>query len=181
MDLIIGPYTYRQLQDYYKLVFSMSPFEALLCADESDAFVLHIGSSDECGHAIGLKPDIDTNSFLVYDSHNEVVMRIEDELLYDIVLQFASAQPSRCRLLRVMAEDSDLIVEDSRCLELRMGAKCSKDKTVRKKATARCAKVAKKNVSKSDTKGVKGKSPSDGSGGNPEEVCNAWHGKFRAF
>ena len=125
VNLVNGPYTYRRLQDYYHLRFKDVPLEELLCPDEGDAFILHCGLRDHCGHAIGLKSLCSAKSFLLYDSHNDCVMRISDELLYDIATQLSSAA-GRCWLLRVAAEgDVELgfaNAEGADCLHLSAGA-----------------------------------------------------------
>ena len=120
-----GPFTYRQIQDYYHLVFEQVAFEELLCSDAAARFVMHYGAAGQVGHAVGLEPVLETNTFLIYDSHTAYALRISDEVLYDLTLPFGSP-PHACCLLRVTerfaqeeeARDAAVVVE---CLDRAAG------------------------------------------------------------
>ena len=117
-----GPYTYRSLQNYYHLDFTLAPFEELLCADSCDKFLFHFGKCGTCGHAIGLIPEVGAKSFLIYDSNLEFVHRISDELLYDLVLQSESTS-RQCWLIRVSEGDPQILQDNDEFLDISAGAK----------------------------------------------------------
>ena len=67
---------------------------------------MHFGGHDKCGHAVGLLPEVDTHSFLLFDSHHKFALRINDEVLYDSVVQYKSAS-RHCCVLRVAEGDPE--------------------------------------------------------------------------
>ena len=49
-----GPYTYRQLQNYYHMVFDHVAMEQLLCSEPGERFVSHVQGVGLVGHGVGL-------------------------------------------------------------------------------------------------------------------------------
>ena len=117
-------------QEYYKLFFSLAVPDSLLCASDSSTFILHFGTQEHCGHAVGLRQDPPCN-YLVYDSNQDFVLRISDELLYDLVVQWTSP-PRQCLILAVCEQDDDedVVVTQDDVLDIKAGApleRCARD------------------------------------------------------
>ena len=60
-----GPFTYKQLQNYYQISFSHVATEELLCAEVSSNVLLNVGRHGVCGHAVGLVPEVHTHTYLL--------------------------------------------------------------------------------------------------------------------
>ncbi|CAK0831513.1 unnamed protein product, partial [Prorocentrum cordatum] len=96
-----GPYSYRQLQHIYpSLAFQEAQLSDVICADAAHFFLLHIGAPGTRGHAVGLRAHGDSQQMLVFDSHQDFVMQIGDEALYDLVTQWDEGR-RHARLLQV--------------------------------------------------------------------------------
>ena len=120
-ELADGPYTYKQLQQYYHLSVNHVVMEELLCADACSTFLLHVGKHGDCGHAVGLVSEAGSNNFLVYDANQDVVLRIGDEILYDLANQYDTT-PRRCWLLQVTEDEPQDRPGDVGYLEMSAGA-----------------------------------------------------------
>ena len=125
IDMANGPYTYRQLENYYHITFNQVALEELLCPAPNDKFILHIGAQNSCGHSIGLLPEpfVDT-CYAVLGSHNDYLLQSNDEVAYECLARFSSVPGStRCFLLRVQEGDPpERIFDNVACLDTSSGA-----------------------------------------------------------
>ncbi|CAK0803421.1 unnamed protein product, partial [Prorocentrum cordatum] len=106
----------------------------VICADPAHFFLLHIGAPGTRGHAVGLRAHGGSQQMLVFDSHQDFVMQIGDEALYDLVTHWDEGR-RHARLLQVTEDGPvdgnaesdllDLIAGSSRpCVKKPAGQGC---------------------------------------------------------